>query len=757
MARSVSEGAVERRLTTILAADVVGYSRLMAADEAGTLASLKAVRHAIFEPKTLQHRGRIVKLIGDGILMEFASVIDAVGFAVDIQRAMAEHNASLPEGRRITYRIGLNIGDVIVEGDDIYGDGVNVAARLESMADPGGIFISRTVFDHVKGKVQCGFEDLGAREVKNIPEPVQVYRVLFDAPASDQPVAGNQPAASEIKSKRPFPWPALGAIVASLIVIAGLVFWQGPWRAHEEAASEALMAFPLPDKPSIAVLPFSNLSGEASQEYFVDGMTEDLITDLSKIAGLFVIARNSSFAYKGASVKIKTIAEDLGVRYVLEGSVRRVGNQLRVNAQLIDATTGGHLWADRFDGNAADIFAVQDQFVLKIVKALELRLSDSEKSEIEKSETEKIEAREAFQKGWELYSRFNEEDNARAVRHFERAVELDPEYGRAYGALALVYLRGSIFDWHQAIGKTSPQIYRELVPFYLNQARQYPTTLVHVVAAMKHMFYWDHGVPVTEGNDRGPDDARVEAGYAIALQPNDPEAHVTMAWALIASGNPEEGLSFVQAAMRLDPNYPSHYVFFSAAAHFAMGNLEEAASVLREGIKRDPQAIELAPLAASIHAQIGQRQFAGDAVEMWQPGVSQSDLQKAIDEYDFPIKWVNEHRWLSNRLSDGMRLAALPLEVTVPSLLAELKSSDPTEQLPLIRALGWFGPAAAAAVSDLIKTLGREEKTLRKEAVITLGKIGPGAKAAIPALAAITDQPIIGYHARNALENINRP
>ncbi|MEE9157277.1 MAG: HEAT repeat domain-containing protein, partial [Gammaproteobacteria bacterium] len=671
----------------------------------------------------------------------------AVTFAVDVQRAIALRNANVPEDQRITYRIGINIGDIIVEGDDIYGDGVNVAARLEGLAEPGGICVSRTVFDHVQAKVDLGFDDLGEQEVKNIPNPVQVYKVLLDFPAGDHAAV---PARTPKRSLR---WSVVSAGLVVLVIVAGLALWQRPWAPREEPASVENMAFPLPDKPSIAVLPFTNMSGDPEQEYFADGMTEDLITDLSKISGLFVIARNTTFTYKGKMITIRQVAEDLGVRYVLEGSVRRAGDQVRINAQLIDATTGGHIWADRFDGNTADIFAVQDRFVLKVVKALELKLSEREKSEIEKSETEQIEAREAFQRGWELYSRFNEQDNARAVSHFKRAVELDPEYGRAYGALALVHLRGSIFHWHRAMGKTSAQLYHELVPFYLKQARQYPTALIHVVAAMKHLFYRDEAV--AEGTNRGTDDARIEAGYAIALRPNDPEAHIVMAWALIASGKPEEGLNFVQAAMRLDPNYPSHYVFFSGAAHFALGDLKQAASILRQGIKRDPQAIELAPLAASIYAQLGHRQEAREAIVKWRPGVSQFVLQKAADGYDFPIRWANENRWVSTRLLDGLQLASLPLEVTVTSLVAELKRSSPFEQLRKIRALGWFGPAAAAAVPELIEALGNEHKGVRKEAAIALGKIGPDAKAAVPALTAITDEPLIGFHAKGALKKIN--
>jgi len=739
---------LERRLAAILAADMVGYSRLMAADEARTLARHNAHRRELIDLRIDGYGGRVVKSTGDGLLAEFPSIVDALCCAVTIQLAMAERETAVPEENRIAYRIGINLGDIIIEGNDIYGDGVNVAARLEALADPGGICVSRTVVDQVRGKVRSEFEDQGEQRVKNIPRPLHVFRVLMQPEAT-----GNATAQIKHSSR----WQRLAAFSTAVIVIAviGYVVWQS-WVPAVQPASVERMAFALPEKPSIAVLPFHNMSEDTSQEYFADGMTEDLITDLSKVSGLFVIARNSSFAYKGVSAKIKNVAEDLGVRYVLEGSIRRVGDQLRVNAQLIDATTGGHLWADRFDGNATDIFAVQDQVVFKIVKALELKLSESEKREIGKQDTEQIQAREAFQRGWDLYSRFNEQDNAKAVSHFETAVELDPEYGRAYGALALVYLKASIFGWQRAMGKTRAQISRELVPHYLKQARQYPTALVHVVAAMKHLFYWDHGVPMTEINDRGTEEARIEAGYAVALQPNDPEAHITMAWALVASGKPEEGLNFVQAAMRLDPNYPSHYVYFRAAAHYAMGDLKQAAGILRDGMKRDSRANELAPFAASIYAQLGLRQEAREAIETWRPGASQTVLEEAADEYDFPIKWVDEHRWVSERLSDGLRTASLPLYVTVTSLTAKMDQGDPLAQVRTIRAIGWFGSAAASAVPALIELLSADNKLFRREAAIALGKIGPDAEAAVPALTALTDLPIIGFHAKEALQKIVR-
>jgi TolB-like protein/class 3 adenylate cyclase len=378
---------MERRLAAILAADMVGYSRLMAADETGTLARQNAHRKELIDPRIAEYGGRVVKSTGDGVLVEFPSVVDALCCAVTIQLAMPEREAASPEENRIAYRIGINLGDIIIEDDDIYGDGVNVAARLEALAEPGGICVSRTVVDHVRGKVTSDFEDLGEQQVKNIPEPVHVFRVLM------QPEAARKSAS---ESRRMAWWrsPAAGmvGVVAVLAIAAvGIMVWR-PWAPDVEPASVERMAFALPDKPSLAVLPFDNMSGDPEQEYFADGMTEDLITDLSKISGLFVIARNSTFTYKGTPVEVRQVAEDLGVRYVLEGSVRRAGDEVRINAQLIDATTGGHVWAERYDGSVVDIFSVQDEFVRKIVKALAVNLSEDEQEEIALGQTSNIEA-----------------------------------------------------------------------------------------------------------------------------------------------------------------------------------------------------------------------------------------------------------------------------------------------------------------------------------------------------------------------------
>ena len=367
----MSSEAVERRLAAILAADVVGYSRLMGEDEAGTLARLNEHRKVLIDPAIKGHQGRIVKTTGDGLLAEFASVVEAVRCAVHIQHGMAEREAGTPDDRKMLFRIGVNLGDVIVEGDDIFGDGVNVAARIEALADPGGVFISGDAFRQIRNKLDVGFENLGEKRMKNIAEPVSVYRVLTDAAAGT--VVG-------AKRGRNRAWLSTGAVAAAALVGAVLV-WNFVLRDSlptVEAASMEMMAFPLPDKPSIVVLPFDNLSGDSEQQYFADGLTDDVITALSKLSGLFVISRKTAFTFRGEDVSVKSVAEELGVRYVLDGSVRRAGDQVRINAQLVDATTGKTLWAERSDGDTKDIFALQDDINARIVSAMAVELTGSE-------------------------------------------------------------------------------------------------------------------------------------------------------------------------------------------------------------------------------------------------------------------------------------------------------------------------------------------------------------------------------------------
>jgi adenylate cyclase len=600
----VSEEGIERRLTSILAADVVGYSRLMAADEAGTLASLKAIRRELIEPKTTEHHGRVVKLMGDGTLMEFGSVVAAVNFAVDLQRTMAERNADVPEDRRITYRIGINIGDIIVQGDDIYGNGVNVAARLEAMAEPGGICVSRTVFDHVKGKVEIGFEDLGTQKVKNIPEPVQTFKVLLDSAAVEHTIVAN-PAA-----KRTLHWPMVAGALIVLVILSGALLWQRPWEPRVEPASVENMAFPLPDKPSIAVLPFTNMSDDPNQEYFVDGMTEDLITDLAKIESLFVIARNTVFTYKGKSVVVPDVARELGVKYVLEGSVRRVGDMVRINTQLIDGVSGAHVWAERYDGALTDIFALQDEVTSEIVAQLQITLTPDQQNRQNRKRANNSAAYDAYLRGWQLYRRHTPEDFAEAIPHLKRAVELDPNYGQAWAALASVYWithrKGSAWSlivnpdksnsvsWNGARNKTE---------IYLRQAMRNPTPLAHQIESQ---ISWDY---------RQFERALSEARQAVALDQNDPEGHLAMAWALIFSGRAEAAIASTETAIRLDPNFPGSHLFALGTAQLMLERYDEAQATLQRALAFIPEDLGILVPLSIANARTGRQEEAKAALQ----------------------------------------------------------------------------------------------------------------------------------------------
>ena len=402
---------MERRLAAILAADVVGYSRLMAADEEGTLAGLRGLRAELMDPTIAKHHGRIVKLMGDGALVEFASVVDAVRCAVEIQRAMAGRAVDLPEDQRIRFRIGVNLGDVIIAGDDIYGDGVNIAARLEGLAEPGGIVISGTAFDHAK-KTEAGFRYIGRQQVKNIPEAVRAYRIMLD-PATAGTVIGEEQERSPRRR-----WLTAAAVLVVILAGGGVVAWLKPWQ-HPPETSDSLE---LPEKPSIAVLPFENVGDDAQQGYFADGLTDDLITELSKISGLLTIARNSVFNYKDKALDIRQVAKELGVRYVLQGSVRRAGEQLRINAQLIDGTTGSHVWAERYDRKYADIFALQDEVIGQIIKALSVQLTETEQSQVARLPTESLEAYDYYLRAEQLAYRADEVSTADALAYYDKAI-----------------------------------------------------------------------------------------------------------------------------------------------------------------------------------------------------------------------------------------------------------------------------------------------------------------------------------------------
>ncbi len=564
---------MERRLVAILAADMVGYSRLMGADEEGTIARQKTHRSELIDPAIAEHDGRIVKTTGDGLLVEFPSVVNAVRCAVAIQQAMVEREADVAEERRIRYRVGVNLGDIVIDGDDILGDGVNVAARLEGLAEPGGICIPRKVFHEVRNKLDVGYEFIGEQTVKNIETPVPVYRVLLESDAAGKVIGERRP-------RRPLWQP--GAVAAAMVAVVAVVWWQ-PWKPAVEPASVERMAFPLPDKPSIAVLPFTNMSDDASQEYFADGMTEDLITDLSKIAGLFVIARNSVFTYKGKAVQVRQVAEELGVRYVLEGSVRRVGDQFRINAQLIDATTGGHLWAERYDGSLNDVFALQDQVTERIVSALAVNLTPSDQNRRARSETASQEAYDAFLRGWAYYRRNTPEAFATAVPYLEKAVSLDPEYSRAHAVLSAVYWKaaeekeraGHTGLWLAALG-LGYEDGRRKGNEHLKKALEYPTPLALQVASHLQSIQGRH------------DEAIAQAERAIELDPNDPVGYEALAKALIFAGQPSKSVVPIRTAMRLDPNFSAPYRLWLGIAQFTQENFTGAAATLRTVLQRNP-------------------------------------------------------------------------------------------------------------------------------------------------------------------------
>jgi adenylate cyclase len=637
----------KRRLTAILSADVEGYSRLMREDEEATIRTLKTYRTAIRD-LVGQYRGRVVDSPGDNILAEFASALDAVNCAVEIQRELAERNTELPENRRMHFRIGINLGDIVEDGERIYGDGVNIAARMEGLAEGGGICISGKVYEEVKHKLGLEYEYQGEQEVKNIPEPVRVYKVLSFAGAAPHRVVKAKKAVRKTWRN------TMIAIVALLVLGATVVIWHFYSRLPPiEPASVDRMAQTLPDKPSIAVLSFGNLSDDPDQEYFSDGLCEDLITDLSKISGLFVIARNSSFAYKGKDVKIRQIAEELGVRYVLEGSVRKVGDQVRINAQLIDATRGHHMWAERYDGRLNDIFVLQDKVTRKIVTALALKLTPDEKRLIAQRGTTNVAAHDSFLKGWNHYVRLTAEDMVKAVVYLKEALELDPNYGRAQAALALVYWHGTRFQgpMQGLLGafKMSWWEARLRACQYLEVAMKNPTSIAHTLQSERYL------------NLRLHEKAIAEAGHALALDPNNSTCHAAMADALAFGGRPKEAIDYARNGMRLDPQNPARYLRIIALAHFCMGKLEEAASFYEDASKHDPeQGSAVVPLA-STYAHLGLDPEARATLEMHKKRWVEITGGRAPYTLPFIMFFYPFHgRLLADRLAQGLLKAGLP-------------------------------------------------------------------------------------------------
>jgi adenylate cyclase len=570
---------MERRLTAILAADVVGYSRLMGEDEVGTLERLKSCRRELIDPAIKEFHGRMIKLMGDGALVEFASVVDAVQCAAVIQRRMVDRNKGTDEARQIQFRIGVNLGDVIVEDDDIYGDGVNIVARLEAMAEPGGVCISGTAFDHAVHKVDVGFASLGEQRLKNIADPVRAYRLLLDPAASGKVVAAPRRAGPPVM--------ILAGVAALLIALAGGVFaWQ---------------KFSVPSRPSVAVLPFANLGGDPSQDYFADGITEDLITDLTRLSGLDVIARNSVFAYKGKPAALADVARDLGVRFVVEGSVRRTGEQIRLNAQLLDTTSGDNLWADRFDRGMAGVFAVQDEMSREIAKALGLQPSTVESERMARPPTENLEAYDYYLRA-EQAARSGRPDGLReSLALYDKAEELDPAFAEAFAADAstTVYVWRASFN---GIIQSAPA--RKRAYEKASRALQLDPDLPSPYAILGMM----------QVIDRRYEEAIASAKRAVALGPGDAEAQISLGYVQLFAGNHAEAATAVETALKLDPNLSAINREVAGLVFLFQGNTEKAIETLERTCHDAPTVGEFRMTLAAAYVRAGRLPDARAAV-----------------------------------------------------------------------------------------------------------------------------------------------
>ena len=544
-----------RKLAAILAADVVGYSRLASADEDRTLARLRTLRSDLIDPTIAVHNGRVIKRTGDGALVEFRSVVDAVRCAVEVQNGMAERNAGVPQDRRIEFRIGIHLGDVVEESDgDLMGDGVNIASRLEGVAAPGAICLSEDAYRQVKARLDLSVSDLGSTQLKNIAEPIRVYSLQVGTKAA---ATTPEPATSR---------PATAA----------------------------------PPKLSIAVLPFANMSGDAEQDYFADGISEDIITALSKLSQLFVIARNSSFTFKGQNVHVQDVGAKLGVRHVLEGSVRKSGNRVRITAQLIDAISGGHLWAERFDRDLTDIFAVQDDVTQQIVGALALNLTEDARQRLAPERPRNTEAYDYFLRGRELWHRLTKEANLAARDLLQRATELDPNFASAYAFLALTHGIDYLNRW----GASPPES--------MAQAEEAATRAV----TLDDSDPWAHwALAIAKLYTRRHDEAVDEVERALALNPNFAEAHVCRGETLYYSGRPEEALESFARGKTLNPYFPDVVLHFQALALFQLGRYDEAVDLLLQRLARNAATDVSRALLAASYGHLGRLEEARAA---WQ-------------------------------------------------------------------------------------------------------------------------------------------
>ncbi len=591
----MSSEPVERRLTAILAADVAGYSRLIGADEEGTLAQLKAFRKTLVDPTIAKHRGRIVKTTGDGMLVEFASAVDAARCAVEVQRGMADENTEIPQAKRIEFRIGIHLGDIIIDDNDIFGDGVNIAARLESIAVPGGISISRAVHDQVRDRINVCFDDKGEIALKNIARPVQVFAI------------------------------------------------SGAKESKTTVAPESKPALALPDKPSIAVLPFANMSGDPEQDYFADGMVEDIITALSHFKALFVIARNSSFTYKGRAVDVKQVGRELGVRYVLEGSVRKAANRVRITGQLVDTATGAHLWADRFDGGLSDIFDLQDQVTESVVGAIAPAVEKAEIERARRKPTESLDAYALYLRGLAVFYQFgNRQANEEALRLFNSAIALDPDFASAYGRAAVCYVFAKTNGWISVTANEIAEVTRlaqRAVELGKDDAIALATGGYALAFVVRDL------------------EAAALIDRALVLNSNSAEAWNFGGWVKNFLGEPETAIERFARAMRLSPLDPRAIAMRggTAYAHFFLGRYDEAASWAAMALQDNPDYQPGLRIAAASNAMAGRPEQAQKAVarlRQLNPALRICNLK----DVQGPYRRAED----LSRLEEGLRRAGLP-------------------------------------------------------------------------------------------------
>jgi adenylate cyclase len=639
-----SEDQPQRKLAAVLQVDMAGYSRLMGDDEAGTLARLKILQQDLLYPTVKAFHGRIVKLMGDGLLVEYPSVVEAVACAVTIQQRMAQHNRDVADSEKIQFRVGINLSDVIIDGDDIYGDGVNICARLEGLAPTGGICISGTVYDALGNKLPLDFKSLGEQKVKNIAQPVRVYSVQLAAGA-ELPKPGEQihSAESLTNSARKLKlqkW-LLAVFLLVFTAVLALLSWLQPWQQKESSLNSEGIVATSPNKPSIAVLPFSNMSGDSEQEYFSDGISEDIITKISQLKNLAVIARNSSFTYKGTNTKVQDIGRDLGVQYVLEGSVRKVDDRVRITAQLIDSRNGHHLWAEKFDRNLTDVFAVQDEITDRITSALSIKLSVDEQTQVAKNSTNNFEAYDLFLKGQRESATMVKEGLENAIRLYREAIRLDPGFARAYGALAVTLERQTY------LGYTDSPVEASLRALQLAQkAVSIDASSPQAQWALAYLYM----------RNQQFDEAIAALEKAISIAPNYADGYGLLALVynnMGQMGRAEDAIRLINKGMKLNPYYTYDYPYNLGRAYYTLKDYAKAAEHLENSVERN-EALFLPRLyLAASYVQLGRQDDAEwqiSELEVLIPGSSISHWEKIVAIADEDLR---------KRLFDDLRAAGM--------------------------------------------------------------------------------------------------